>query len=199
MAAARENQVSLVRVIQQADSLMTKIQQGNGTLGMLATDSTLYRETTATVIQFRELLTDIQAQPEEVPQDLGLLMSKRRAELEVSAGGIVFRRPPDGGAALPADPGLVRQLGVSQGPSRGRRVAGRGGDPGDRRGDRPRPAGAAGTDPGHRLALPLSRPPHPQVLPLLPVRESRRRGQARRRTRGSPTASGARWTRRSRP
>ena len=31
-------------------------------------------------------------QPQEVPQDLGVLMSKRRAELEVSAGGIVFRR-----------------------------------------------------------------------------------------------------------
>jgi phospholipid/cholesterol/gamma-HCH transport system substrate-binding protein len=63
MAAARDNQASLVRVMQQADSLMTRIQQGNGTLGMLATDSTLYREATATVIQFRELLTDIQAQP----------------------------------------------------------------------------------------------------------------------------------------
>ena len=37
MAAARANQASLVRVMQQADSLMTKIQQGNGTLGMLAT------------------------------------------------------------------------------------------------------------------------------------------------------------------
>ena len=65
MAAARENQVGLIRVIQQADSLMTKIQQGNGTLGMLATDSTLYRETTATVVQFRELLTDIQANPKK--------------------------------------------------------------------------------------------------------------------------------------
>jgi phospholipid/cholesterol/gamma-HCH transport system substrate-binding protein len=65
MAAARENEVSLVRVLQQADSLMTKIQQGNGTLGMLATDSTLYRETTATVIQFRELLTDIKANPKK--------------------------------------------------------------------------------------------------------------------------------------
>ena len=65
MTAARENQVSLIRVIQQADSLMTRIQQGNGTLGMLATDSTLYRETTATVIQFRELLTDIQAHPKK--------------------------------------------------------------------------------------------------------------------------------------
>ena len=63
MAAARRNEVSLVRVLQQADSLMTRIQEGNGTLGMLATDSTLYRETTATVIQFRELLADIQAHP----------------------------------------------------------------------------------------------------------------------------------------
>jgi phospholipid/cholesterol/gamma-HCH transport system substrate-binding protein len=65
MTAARENQASLIRVIQQADTLMTKIQHGNGTLGMLATDSTLYRETTATVIQFRELLTDIQAHPKK--------------------------------------------------------------------------------------------------------------------------------------
>ena len=65
MTAARESQASLVRVLQQADSLMTKIQQGNGTLGLLATDSTLYRETTATVIQFRELLTDIQAHPKK--------------------------------------------------------------------------------------------------------------------------------------
>ena len=65
MSAARESQTSLVRVLQQADSLMSKIQQGNGTLGLLATDSTLYRETTATVIQFRELLTDIQANPKK--------------------------------------------------------------------------------------------------------------------------------------
>ncbi|MGH7497983.1 MAG: MlaD family protein [Gemmatimonadales bacterium] len=65
MAAARENQVSLFRVVQQADSLMTKLQQGNGTLGMLATDSTLYHETTKTVIQFRELLTDIQEHPKK--------------------------------------------------------------------------------------------------------------------------------------
>ncbi len=65
MAAARENQVSLFRVVQQADSLMTRLQQGNGTLGMLATDSTLYRETTRTMIQFRELLTDIQEHPKK--------------------------------------------------------------------------------------------------------------------------------------
>ena len=65
MAAARANQASLVRVLQAADSLMTKIQSGNGSLGLLATDSTLYRETTKTVIQFRELLTDIQAHPKK--------------------------------------------------------------------------------------------------------------------------------------
>ncbi len=63
MAAARSNQASLVRVIQSADSLMQKIQSGQGTIGLLATDSTLYRETTLTMRQFRELLTDIQAHP----------------------------------------------------------------------------------------------------------------------------------------
>jgi len=63
MAAARANEASLVRVLQAADSLMSRIQAGNGSLGMLATDSTLYRETTRTVIQFRELLADIQAHP----------------------------------------------------------------------------------------------------------------------------------------
>jgi phospholipid/cholesterol/gamma-HCH transport system substrate-binding protein len=63
MTAARENQASLVRVMVQADSLMMQLRSGNGTMGLLASDSTLYRETTATVIQFRELLTDIQANP----------------------------------------------------------------------------------------------------------------------------------------
>jgi phospholipid/cholesterol/gamma-HCH transport system substrate-binding protein len=63
MTAARENQASLVRVMVQADSLMMQMRSGNGTIGLLATDSTLYRETTETVIQFRQLLTDIQANP----------------------------------------------------------------------------------------------------------------------------------------
>jgi phospholipid/cholesterol/gamma-HCH transport system substrate-binding protein len=65
IAAARANEASLIRVLQGADSLITRIQQGNGTLGMLASDSTLYRETTLTVMQFRELLTDIQANPKK--------------------------------------------------------------------------------------------------------------------------------------
>jgi phospholipid/cholesterol/gamma-HCH transport system substrate-binding protein len=65
MAAARSNEASLVRVVRSADTLMTKLQKGNGTLGMLASDSTLYHETTQTVIQFRQLLTDIQANPKK--------------------------------------------------------------------------------------------------------------------------------------
>lgn len=65
MAAARANEASLVRVLVAADSLMTKLQTGNGTIGMLTSDSTLYHETTKTVIQFRQLLTDIQADPKK--------------------------------------------------------------------------------------------------------------------------------------
>jgi len=63
MAAARAHEVNLVNVLVAADSIMTRIQQGNGTLGLLATDSTLYRETTATVKELRGLLADIQANP----------------------------------------------------------------------------------------------------------------------------------------
>jgi phospholipid/cholesterol/gamma-HCH transport system substrate-binding protein len=65
MAAARSNEASLVRVVRAADSLMTKLQAGNGTFGLLTSDSALYLETTRTVVQFRELLTDIQANPKK--------------------------------------------------------------------------------------------------------------------------------------
>lgn len=63
MDAAHDNQASLIRVVQAADSLMQRIQAGQGTLGMLTTDSSLYRETTMTMRQMRQLLTDIQAHP----------------------------------------------------------------------------------------------------------------------------------------
>jgi len=65
MAAARAHEVNLVRVLVAADSLMTKLQAGHGTLGMLASDSTLYHETTLTVIQFRQLIAEIQANPKK--------------------------------------------------------------------------------------------------------------------------------------
>ena len=63
VGAARDNQQSLVRVIQAADTVMTRIQNRAGTIGLLVGDSTLYVETTLAVQQLRALLADIQANP----------------------------------------------------------------------------------------------------------------------------------------
>ena len=63
MEAAHRNQESLVRVLTSADTVMTRIANRTGTLGLLVSDSTLYRETTLTMIQLRQLLSDIQANP----------------------------------------------------------------------------------------------------------------------------------------
>ncbi|MBI1967618.1 MAG: MCE family protein [Gemmatimonadetes bacterium] len=61
--AAHRNQESLVRVLVSADSVMSRIANRSGTLGLLVADSALYRETTLTMIQLRQLLSDIQANP----------------------------------------------------------------------------------------------------------------------------------------
>ena len=63
VGAAREHEVSLVRVLVAADSIMGRLQAGQGTLGMLTKDSTLYLETTATMIELRKLIADIQVNP----------------------------------------------------------------------------------------------------------------------------------------
>lgn len=63
VGAARENQQSLVRMLEAADSVMTRIENRQGTLGLLVGDSTLYYETTLAVQQLRSLLADIQANP----------------------------------------------------------------------------------------------------------------------------------------
>jgi phospholipid/cholesterol/gamma-HCH transport system substrate-binding protein len=63
MGALRANEGSLIRVLTTADTLLHRMQSGQGTLGLMTTDSTLYRETTLTVMQMRQLLTDIQANP----------------------------------------------------------------------------------------------------------------------------------------
>ena len=52
-----------MRVLVSADSVMSRISNRSGTLGLLVSDSTLYRETTLTMIQLRQLLSDIQANP----------------------------------------------------------------------------------------------------------------------------------------
>jgi len=63
MAAANRNSESLVRVLQNADTILSRISNRSGTLGLLVADSALYRETTLTMIQLRQLLSDIQANP----------------------------------------------------------------------------------------------------------------------------------------
>jgi phospholipid/cholesterol/gamma-HCH transport system substrate-binding protein len=63
LTAAREHEVNLVRVLVAADSIMGRLQAGQGTLGMLTKDSTLYLETTATMIELRKLIADIQVNP----------------------------------------------------------------------------------------------------------------------------------------
>ena len=63
MDAAHRNQESLVRVLVSADTVMSRIANRSGTLGLLISDSTLYRETALTMIQLRQLMADIQANP----------------------------------------------------------------------------------------------------------------------------------------
>ncbi len=63
MDAAHRNQESLVRTLVAADTVMSRIANRTGTLGLLVSDSTLYRETTLTMIQLRQLLADIQVNP----------------------------------------------------------------------------------------------------------------------------------------
>lgn len=63
MEAAHRNQESLVRALVSADTVMSRIANRSGTLGLLISDSTLYRETALTMIQLRQLMVDIQANP----------------------------------------------------------------------------------------------------------------------------------------
>ena len=62
-AAAGKHQESLVRILTSADSVMTRIANRTGTLGLMVGDSALYVETKLTMIQLRQLLSDIQANP----------------------------------------------------------------------------------------------------------------------------------------
>ena len=63
MARVREHEANLVTVLEGADSVMARLAAGRGTLGMLSSDSTLYRETTATIVELRKLIADIQVNP----------------------------------------------------------------------------------------------------------------------------------------
>jgi phospholipid/cholesterol/gamma-HCH transport system substrate-binding protein len=61
--AAHKNQESLVRVLVNADTVMSRIANRSGTLGLFVGDSSLYIESKNTMIQLRQLLADIQANP----------------------------------------------------------------------------------------------------------------------------------------
>ncbi len=63
LAAVGENQTTLVRVLQGADTLMTRLAERGGTAGLLLGDSALYREATLAVVELRGLLSDIKANP----------------------------------------------------------------------------------------------------------------------------------------
>jgi len=61
--ATHRSQESFVRVFVSADTILSRIANRSGTLGLLVADSALYRETTLTMIQLRQLLSDVQANP----------------------------------------------------------------------------------------------------------------------------------------
>lgn len=63
LAVIKQHQSTLTRILETTDTLLTKVQSGKGSLGLLARDSTLYLETTAVISQMRQLLADIQANP----------------------------------------------------------------------------------------------------------------------------------------
>ena len=63
LSTIKSHQQTLTRILETTDTLLSKVQSGRGSLGLLARDSSLYLETTRTVQQMRQLLTDIQANP----------------------------------------------------------------------------------------------------------------------------------------
>jgi len=62
-ASIRANRESIVHTLAGLDSAMSRLQRGQGTLGKLTMDSTLYVETTAAVSELRALLADIRLNP----------------------------------------------------------------------------------------------------------------------------------------
>jgi phospholipid/cholesterol/gamma-HCH transport system substrate-binding protein len=62
-AAAQANEQSFVNVLVAADSVMTRLEAGRGSLGMAVTDSVLYVETLGAVRDMRQLIADIQENP----------------------------------------------------------------------------------------------------------------------------------------
>lgn len=63
MTVAGDNQASIQRIIESADTVMTRLRDRRSTAGMLLGDTTLYVETAKAVVQLQQLLADIKANP----------------------------------------------------------------------------------------------------------------------------------------
>lgn len=61
--ALRANRETLVRILQGIDTVMARIQRGDGTLAKLSADSALYVETTGAIVELRTLIAEIRANP----------------------------------------------------------------------------------------------------------------------------------------
>jgi len=62
-ASAASQQQAFERIVARTDSMLARIQAGEGTLGRLSRDTTLYNESVETVKALRALLQDIQKNP----------------------------------------------------------------------------------------------------------------------------------------
>jgi len=63
LATIKTQDPSLVRILQSADSALSRLQGGQGTLGLLSKDPALYNETIETMQELRRLIADIQMNP----------------------------------------------------------------------------------------------------------------------------------------
>jgi phospholipid/cholesterol/gamma-HCH transport system substrate-binding protein len=63
VGAARSQQESFVRIVARFDSVMARVNAGEGTLGRLSRDTTLYSEAVGAVRDMRALLADVKANP----------------------------------------------------------------------------------------------------------------------------------------
>ena len=62
-ASAASQQQAFERIVTRTDSMLARIQSGEGTLGRLSRDTTLYSESVETIRALRALLQDIQKNP----------------------------------------------------------------------------------------------------------------------------------------
>jgi phospholipid/cholesterol/gamma-HCH transport system substrate-binding protein len=63
MAMVNSNSGSFERILVSADTLVTRLTEGPGTVARLMTDSTLYVEASRAILELRTLLADIRENP----------------------------------------------------------------------------------------------------------------------------------------